>query len=124
MATLDGTNVFGFSTKVTHNPNANAHQTSEFFGVNGTQTLFGGQRGRTFLISGVLAGIDLFDVLAVEANLLSFADGKAHTLVDNFGRQFFNVVFKKEYQPFEQGPRPMAGGGYGLPYRCILYGLS
>jgi hypothetical protein len=124
MALLDGSAIFGLSTKVIHNPNAVAHQESQFFGVNGTQTLFGGSRGRMFMISGVLVGSSFADIAAAEANLLSFADGNTHILVDNLGRTFQNVIFKGEYQPFDQGPRPLAGGGLALPFRAVLYGLT
>lgn len=124
MPLLDGSAVFGLSTKVIMNPNAVAHQESQFFGVNGQQTLFGGSRGRMFMISGVLVANDYPGIAAAEANLLSFADGNAHTLIDNWGRSWPNVVFKAEYQPFDQGPRPLAGGGLCLPYRAVFYGLT
>jgi len=97
---------------------------NEFFGINGMQTLFGGQRGRTLLISGVLIGDTLLDINAAEGSLLSFADGLPHTLTDDRGRTFDNIIFKGEYQSFEQGPRLLAGGGWCLPYKLTMTGLT
>jgi hypothetical protein len=124
MTTLDGSPVFGVAVHVQHNPHPNAQQMNEFFGINGMQTLFGGQRGRTLLISGVLVGDTIADINASEAALLSFADGLAHTLIDDRGRVFDNVIFKREYQSFEQGPRLLAGGGWCLPYKLTMTGLT
>jgi hypothetical protein len=124
MATLDGSPVFGLAVHVQHNPHPNAQQINDFFGINGQQTLFGGTRGRTFLISGVLIGDTIGDINAAEVALLSFADGLPHTLADDRGRTFFNVIFKGEYQSFEQGPRPLADGGYCLPFKCAMMGLT
>jgi hypothetical protein len=124
MATLDGSPVFGLATNVLHTPHANAQQINQFFGINGSQTLFGGTRGRTFMISGVLIGATIADINSAETQLLSFADGLAHTLVDNRGREFDNVIFRGEYSPFAAGPRPLAGGGYCLPYKAVFEGLT
>jgi len=124
MATLDGSPVFGLAVHVQMNPHPNAQQINEFFGVNGTQTLFGGTRGRTFMISGVLLGDQVADINAAEAALLAFADGNPHTLIDDRGRVFNNVIFRGEYQSFEQGPRPLAGGGVALPFKCTMQGLT
>jgi hypothetical protein len=124
MVTLDGSPVFGVAVHVQHSPHPNAQQMNEFFGINGTQTLFGGQRGRTLLVSGVLLGVDLPEINAAETALLSFADGLPHTLIDDRGRVFGNVIFKGEYQSFEQGPRLVAGGGWCLPYKLTMTGLT
>jgi len=124
MATLDGSPVFGVSVNVVHNPHPNAQQINEFFGINGQQTLFGGSRGRTFMISGVLIGDDIPTINSLEAALLSYADGLPHTLTDNRGRVWSNVIFRGEYQPYEQGPRWLAGGGYCLPFKCVMQGLT
>jgi hypothetical protein len=124
MATIDGSPVLGLAVHVQHNPQPNAQQMNEFFGINGIQTLFGGQRGRTLLVSGVLVGNTVDDINASEAALLNFADGLPHTLVDDRGRTFQNVIFKGEYQSFEQGPRALAGGGWCLPYKISMTGLT
>ena len=93
MTTLDGDPIFGDAVCVQHLPHPNTQQINEFFGINGQQTLFGGTRGRTFAISGVLSAPDIPTLNAVEATFLSYADGLPHTLVDNRGRSWSNVIF-------------------------------
>ena len=124
MTTLDGNAIFGTAVNVIHSPRPNAQQINQFFGVDGQQTLFGGTRGRTFTISGVLSATTILSLNAAEASLLSFADGLTHTLVDNRGRVWPNVVFRGEYSPSPMGPRPLAGGGWCLPYRLVMEGLT
>jgi hypothetical protein len=124
VTTLDGNPIFGDAVCVQHTPHPNSQQINEFFGINGQQTLFGGTRGRTFVISGVLSAPDIPTLNAVEATLLSYADGLTHTLVDNRGRSWFNVIFAGVYVPSSQGPCPVAGGGWCLPYRLVMTGLT
>ncbi len=124
MTTLDGNPIFGSAVSVIHNPHPNAQQMNQFFGVNGRQTLFGGTRGRTFIVSGVLSAQSLALLNTAESTLLSYADGLVHTLVDNRGRIWPNVIFRGEYSPSHTGPRALAGGGWCLPYRLVLEGLT
>ncbi len=124
MTTLDGNSIFGTAVTVIHNPHPNAQQINHFFGTDGQQTLFGGTRGRNFTISGVLTAPNIPTLNAVEATLLSFADGLTHTLIDNRGRIWPNVIFRGEYAPSSMGPRPLAGGGWCLPYRLVMEGLT
>ncbi len=124
MTTLDGNSIFGLAVNVVHNPHPNAQQINHFFGIDGQQTLFGGTRGRRFVISGVLSAPTLPTLNSVEATLLSYADGLTHTLVDNRGRIWPNVIFRGEYNPSPTGPRALAGGGWCLPYRLVMDGLT
>jgi hypothetical protein len=124
VATLDGNLVFGYASNVIQNPHPNSQQVNVWFGVNGQQTLYGGTRGRTFMVSGVFAGVSLLEINNAEAALLSYADGLPHTLVDNRGRRWPNVIFRGEYQASAAGPRPLAGGGWCLPFKCVLEGLT
>ena len=121
-----GVPVFGLAVHIQHVPRANAQQVDAFFGVNGNVTLYGGSRGRVFEISGVLWGEDIPSLIAAEANLLSYADGIARTLIDPIGRSFPNVIFQGEYQPSPEGPKPTDSltGGYILPYRAVFHGLT
>jgi hypothetical protein len=121
--TLDGNPCFGVCVKVAYSPNANAQQLNQFFGVNGRQTLFGGTRGSTFMITGALVGDSLDDLNAAEANLLGFADGQTHQLTDNRGRTFNNVVFAGEYDPDPQIYYLAGGEGVMLRYKCVLMGM-
>lgn len=124
MTTLDGNPIFGEAVRVQHIPHPNAQQINQFFGINGQQTLFGGTRGRSFLINGMLTAGDIPTLNAAESTLLSYADGLPHTLVDNRGRTWLNVVFGGGYVPCSQGPYPLAGGGWGLSYRLMMTGLT
>ena len=124
MTTLDGNPIFGDAVTVIHQPHPNAQQINQFFGMDGRQTLFGGTRGRSFIITGVLSAVDLPTLNTVEVTLLSFADGLTHILVDNRGRVWPNVIFRGEYAPSPMGPRPLAGGGWCLPYRLVMEGLT
>lgn len=123
MATLDGNAVFGAAVRVVHTPRPAALQINEYFGLSGRQALYGGGRGRSFQVSGVLQATNLQTLAALESELLSFADGQPHVLVDNLGRIWTNVVFPGEYDPSPMGPRPAAGGGWCLPYTLKLEGL-
>lgn len=123
MATLDGQAVFGAAVRIAHAPRPVALQINEYFGLSGRQALFGGGRGRSFRVSGVLAAPSLPGLGALEADLLAFADGLPHVLVDDLGRIWTNVVFPGEYESAPVGPRPAAGGGWCLPYTLKLEGL-
>ncbi len=123
MTTLDGNNIFGVAVHVSQSPHPLALQMNEYFGLNGKQTLYGGSRGRVFHVSGVLTAPDLPTLNAFEAELLSFADGLPHTLIDNRGRTWTNVVFPGDFSASPLGPRLLAGGGWCLPYRLTLEGL-
>jgi hypothetical protein len=124
VTTLDGYPIFGDAVTVIHNPHPNAQQINQFFGIDGQQTLFGGTRGRTFIVSGVLTAPNMLILNTAETTLLSFADGLTHTLLDNRGRTWPNVIFRGEYTPSPMGPCPLAGGGWCLPYRLVMEGLT
>ena len=109
-----------------------AQQQEAFFGVPGMLSVFGGSRGRTFQISGVLYDIDL-GTLNADENVFtpgvdsSVADGIARTLFDTRGRSWSNVVYLGQFQPDPMGPRPAVwagSGGWALPYRAVFHGLS
>jgi hypothetical protein len=118
-----GVDIFGAAVHIQHIPRANAQQVDSFFGTNGNVTLFGGTRGRTFEVTGVLIGKDIPTLLAAEATLLSFADGIARTLVDPIGRTFPYVIFQGEYLPSPEGPK-WTNAGVCLPYRAVFHGLT
>ncbi|MDE2101006.1 MAG: hypothetical protein KGL39_27415 [Patescibacteria group bacterium] len=124
MATFGGDSIFGASVTITQSQNPNAQQTNEFFGNTGVQTLFGGGRGRTWEVTGVLVGASQADVVTAEANLLSYADGIARTLVDNFGRTWDNVIFKGQYKADQNSIKPCFPYGYCMAYSLVLEGLQ
>ena len=122
-AYLGGINVFGYAVKVQHVPRASAQQLSNFFGISGSQLVWGGTRGRAFLISGVLVAADIYGLAAAEAVLNSYDDGIGRVLTDTWGRNWPFVISTGQYQPDAMGPRPLVGGGVALPYRLALFSL-
>lgn len=123
MVTYDGASIFGAAVQFQHLPQPSAQQVNTYFGINGTQSLYGGGRGRMFVIRGVLQGATMADLNAAEAAILAYADGVARTLVDPRGRRWANVLFRGEFQPDPRGPLATAGG-WAMPYRAIFHGLS
>lgn len=121
-AYLDGADIFGRAVSIQHVPTPSAQQINSYFGIGGTQLIYGGSRGRTFHVKGVLLGDDLSVLTGAEATLLSYADGIARVLTDTLGRNWPYVVFLNEYTPDAMGPRPTVGG-WALPYRATFRGL-
>jgi hypothetical protein len=118
-----GAFIFGAAVSVVQIPKSNAQQINNFFGISGSITLYGGGRGRLFLISGVLVADDLADLNSAEALLLSYADGIARTLIDTRGRTWLNVIFRGEFRPDAGGPKP-TDNGWCLPYKAVFHGLT
>ena len=122
-ATFGGNPIFGLLTACQATMNPLATQVESFFGVPGTLSKFGGTRGLTIMLEGVLFDSDLASLNADEQNLLSFADGVARTFVDQRGRTFTNVLFNGEYTPRADGPHP-TNFGWCLAYSMTLRGLT
>jgi hypothetical protein len=122
-ANYGGAFIFGSAVSIQHIANSNAQQVDNFFGVSGNVTLYGGGRGRIFMVSGVLTADNLTDLNAAEAQFLSFADGVARNLVDTRGRVWTNVIFKGEFHPDAMGPKP-TDTGWCIPYRAVFHGLT
>jgi hypothetical protein len=121
MASYGGANIFGWSVSIAMNPNPSEVQYNAFFGISGVQSLYGGGRGRVFLISGLLVGTDAADLAANRDLFLSYDDGVARDLVDTFGITWPHVVFGH----FQQTDRilQLAGDlGLCLPYRSVFEG--
>jgi hypothetical protein len=123
MTSYNGASIFGAAVRVQHVARPNAQQLNAFFGVTGTQTLFGGGRGRLFLIRGILLGSTIAELNSFEAVFQGYADGVARTLVDPRGRSWPNVIFRGEFVPEPGSPFPTTGG-WALPYRAVFYGLT
>jgi hypothetical protein len=123
MATLDGQAIFGVAVGIVMTPHASAEQTSQYFGVNGQQALWGGTRGRTFQIDGVLNADVPADILAAAGIVSSFDDGNAHVLVDNAGVTWPNVVFRGEIT-LDRKILILQDGSVGRAYHATFYGLS
>jgi hypothetical protein len=120
MATYGGSAIFGLSVKCAMSKNPSAEQINAFFGVHGTQSLFGGTRGRVFMIEGVLFGTTSGNLSAAELVLLSYEDGIGRVLVDSYGRAWPSVVFRGEYSP--QGRILRDFRGFYQEYKAIFHG--
>lgn len=121
-AYFDGNAIFGIAVGVQHTVNPSAQQINAFFGVSGSQMIYGGTRGRVFMIKGVFIGDDLTVLASAEAALLSYDDGIARVLTDTWGRNWPYVVHGGDYHADPGGPRPF-DGGWALPYRVTFRGL-
>ena len=130
--TYGGVPIFGLAVQIQQVPRECSLQVDAFFGVQGLLSVFGGQRGRTFQVSGVLYDLDLAILNADEDVFTpgvsgSVADGIARTPVDTRGRSWANVIYVGQFQPDPMGPRPASSGGgsgWALPYRAVFHGLS
>ncbi len=92
-ASYGGNQIFGLAVSILMVKNPSEFQISTFFGVHGTYSLFGGQRGRVFLCSGVFYGDSRSSCESMRANFESFDDGIGRVLVDTGGNSWSNVVF-------------------------------
>jgi hypothetical protein len=98
MALYDGANLFGPSAYCREIPNETAFQKNEFFGVDGTASLYGGQRGRMFEVKGILVDQSATSgptLVAQIQTLRSYDDGIGRTFVDNLGIAWSEVVFRQ-----------------------------
>jgi hypothetical protein len=117
--TYDGGNVFGYAVKCRMMVNPSAAQVNEFFGVAGKQSLYGGSRGRAFLIEGVFAAEDgnASTLQAYVDLLLSYDDGIGRVLEHDVYGAWGSVVFRR----FEPSERILPGPC--LPYKAMFEGL-
>lgn len=127
MGLLDGADVFGLATRFKWMPNPTAQQINEFFGVSGLQSLFGGERGSVLTVTGVFFGASAADVIAQETRLLTYRDGIARTITDNWGTVYPGFIFSGRYQRDDSNITPARTSfglwGWGLPYTVVFEGL-
>lgn len=117
MPTYNGVNIFGYSVKVRMDVNPSASQVNEFFGVSGQQSLYGGARGRVFLVEGLLAGPDVPSLSSLVGTILSYDDGIGRVFSHPVYGDWPSVVFRR----FQPGDRILFG--YALPYKAQFDGL-
>ena len=125
VAYLDGQNIFGGAISVMEQPTASDCQVNAFFGVNGVQALFGGTRGRTFFIKGVLGGPTQMSVQDSRDVIDSFDDGLFHVLVDTAGNGWQNVQYLSEFT-WESDRYFYSFGvqAWVRPYKLIMHGRT
>ena len=83
--TFGGNPIFGLAVEIDQQAQPAAEQTDAFFGVPGVVSLFGGTRGRRFIITGVLYNVDLPSVAGDEGLFLA---GVAGSYVDGIVQSF------------------------------------
>lgn len=125
----NGYPIFGTAVTMQVEPNPSAQQLEAFFGVPGQFSLFGGGRGRVFMISGVFYENEVGDLNNDEfvfdpGNPNGVATGGVAALFDTRGRTWPNVYCLGEFKPDPMGPKWAAGGGWVLPYKLIMRGLT
>lgn len=122
--TYDGEAMFGAAVSIRHQPNPTAQQINAFFDINGVQAIYGGSRGRAFFVTGVLAAPDPPSLRALQAFILSYADGRPRVLVDCYGYSWPNVIFKGEFQEGQFAFNPNGQGGCCQAYKAVFMGLT
>lgn len=120
MPGYDGVPLFGRSVKVRHEQNPSKKTYTEFYGLHGLFMTYGGSRGRTFFVEGVLYAVDDPTLDNWVATFLSYDDGIGRVLEDTRGQQWPEVVFER----FQPGDRYMQGNdGALLEFRATFVGL-
>ena len=93
MPSYNGEAIFGRAVEMVTADNPSADQTNAFFGANGLESLYGGQRGRQTLVKGVHFGSSAGDLKSVQLLFSSYNDGIARTLVDSYGYPYRAVKY-------------------------------
>ena len=121
MPSYRGAEIFGVAVSIRHVLSPSETQINAFFGISGIQSLFGGNRGRTFFVTGCFFAPDLPTLNAMEGIFLSYADGIAGELVDTRWRVWPDVVFRGQLEPADH----LLFNAYGLvlPYKALFHGL-
>lgn len=122
--TYGGLLLFGINCRVTQQKTPNAVQVTTYFGANGVQSLDGGTRGRTFMVDGQFISSTPAGCMASLAAMEQYADGQARDFTDTTGADWPNVVYRNDAQ--QTGPilTVVGGGGFLMPYRLTLHGLT
>lgn len=120
-AAFGGSNIFGAAVRCNVNPHASANQTATFFGISGVLATWGGSRGRTFYVEGVLTGADFNELALAEELIESYNDGIARVFTDTWGVDWAYVVYRGEYQ--RTGKPLFTSTGVCQPYKMVLHGL-
>ena len=126
--TYNGYPIFGYAVSIAVEPKPCAQQLEAFFGVPGAFALFGGGRGRAFMISGVFLEPDIDSLNNDEfifdpGNSNGVSAGGVAVLTDTRGRSWPNVYCLGEIKPDSSGIHP-AGGSVMLAYKLVMWGLT
>lgn len=125
--TLGGDNIFGVPLEFEHNPAATAQQIATFFGISGTQSIFGGGRGRVFMVKGLFYADLQAEFRQFESILETYADGTARTLAvaypDGSFWSYPFVVYKNGYKRSGKAGLDGVSGQFVQAYGLVLHGL-
>jgi hypothetical protein len=83
--------IFGSGVTMQTAENPREEQLNAFFGLDGLESLDGGDRGRTTHVRGVLFGPGLVGLNTSQAAFRALKDGKAYPLLDTRGYTWQNV---------------------------------
>ena len=100
--------------------NPSEYQRNAFWGVTGVQLLWGGNRGRTFVVRGLFSASTRAGVAAKRDTLLSYADGIGRALTDSEGTAWPYVVFTGEFA--WTTPYAAFGSSYCREYQATFVG--
>jgi hypothetical protein len=122
---LDGYACFGLVTMFQPTPRTARRQIDEYFGVNGSTSLFGGTNGWDIVIDGVLFETSMSALNNDIAFLCSFVDANIHQLQDTSGNTWQNVVFDGELRFDPAGPMLANGMNYwARAYSAVFHTLT
>lgn len=122
--TFDGNSMFGQAVTITAKPVQRAVQNNQFFGIDGISTLSAGTRGKLFTAKGIFVAASVPEINAIVDLWETYNDGFAYVLIDTKGKTHSNVQFRGELEQDDRGLCVVAGGGWGLEYKIMLYGLD
>ena len=122
MASYGGVNLFGTSVSFSTLDRPRQIQANSYFGVDGVESLDGGSRGRSTVVSGVLFAPSPAGLASTESAFRNYSDGMSRDLIDGFGSLWPNVLLES-FQP--QGrARRTPDGIYFRPYRARFFHLT
>jgi hypothetical protein len=121
MPTFNGVNIFGSCTKMARAVNPRGQQDNAYPGLSGVESLDLGLRGRFTAVQGRLTGVNAAALATAEILAESYVDGRAYTLVDQYGTAWPHV----KLQSFRPTGRIelFANQGYSRTYEMVFFHL-
>lgn len=123
MPSYDGSLIFGNAVIMTTADNPRTSQENAFFGLNGVESLDGGQHGRFTTVTGFLFAPSAPSLNASISLFRSYNDGSAYILVDSFGNAWPDVKMES-FEPNPKVRRQGGNGDYWITYTARFKHLS
>ena len=105
-----GQPIFGTAVNFTIMPYPPAIQRDAYAGLNGQVSQFLGTRGGRIRVTGRFVDVDVVAVNNDLANLISYQDGVARTVVDCEGNAYLNCILAHVLPPKPAVPCPAVDG--------------